>query len=246
MRLRFLLLFLTFTLACQNQLTQSPEEDWGYKGERSPRHWDELDKAYTLCGEGLHQSPINLTDSTASGKHTVKFKYKKSHEDIVNNGHTIQFVYDRGSRIYFDQSVYDLLQFHFHTPSEHHVENQEFAAEMHFVHKDSLDRLLVLSVLFEVGKENAFLKKVLDDVPETEQEKESPKQIDVSQLLPRDRHFYYYEGSLTTPPCTEQVKWLIFRRHLHASVQQIDRLRELEGYNARPLQRKNDRKVEEL
>lgn len=204
---------------------------------------------------GQHQSPINIiTYKAKKGKHLSEAHYDKSAEHVVHKEHTVQVNYDKGSYFSFDNERYDFKQFHFHTPSEHLVDGVTYPLEMHAVHvleekNPKEPHYLVIGCLFKEGRENHFINEFLNDVPETiNQEKhENSKEVNINDLLSRpfnEYKHYFYEGSLTTAPFTETVKWIILEEIFEASPEQIKKLNQLEGDNARHAQALYDRTVE--
>ncbi|HCX23714.1 MAG: hypothetical protein CMB80_32640 [Flammeovirgaceae bacterium] len=199
---------------------------------------------------GNRQSPINIqTDVCTSGQHQVNVHYDVSHEHVSHGAHTVRLDYDPGSFITFDGETYDFAQFHFHTPSEHHINKEEYPLEMHMVHvkKDSVTKYVVVAVLFREGETDPFISHFLKDVPVDVCEKDYPNhQIDITEeLLPVDfTSYYHYKGSLTTPPYSETVTWVVIEKLHQASAEQISQLRHLEGINNRDVQALQHRKVE--
>lgn len=227
---------------------------WGYDGPDGPEYWPALSPAYAACGQGKSQSPINITKTAAGDVHSWKFDYKTTslkiahHEhvtDIVDNGHTIQVNVDGDTTITTDRGVYSLKQFHFHTPSEHTVENSHFPMEMHFVHQSAEGKFAVVSVLFQEGPENASLAKILPHLPKAKGEKAHLPEVhlDLALHLPESRAAYTYRGSLTTPPCTEEVEWLVFRDPISASKVQLDAFASRLSPSSRPTQPLNGRVI---
>lgn len=198
---------------------------------------------------GASQSPINILSVRAvPGSHTTTLRYNTSHERVVNTGHSVQANYDEGSTVTFDGNVYDLVQFHFHTPSEHLIDGVRYPLEMHAVHvqRGYEDRYLVIAVLYRMGERNALVDALLDVLPEQEGMVEmDDRMIDVREHIPEDMGtFYHYDGSLTTPPYTETVNWLILERIAEASPEQITRLGQVMGHNARQVQPDRGRVIE--
>lgn len=225
---------------------------WGYEGPDGPEYWPALNPAYAACGQGKSQSPINITKTDAGDVHSWKFDYKTTslkiahHEhvtDIVDNGHTIQVSVDGDTTITTDRGVYTLKQFHFHTRSEHTVDNSHFPMEMHFVHQSAEGKFAVVSVLFQEGPENASLAKIIPHLPKAKGEKAHlPEvQLNLALHLPESRAAYTYMGSLTTPPCTEEVEWLVFRDPISASKAQLDAFASRLSPSSRPTQPLNGR-----
>lgn len=254
-RLSYLVLStLLFLFACKSP--SSERKDTLVKAE-APDAITKSELGYALPGlnHGLLQSPINIrTQQVANGQHEVVTHYQSSSEHVAYLGHTVQVNYDSGSLVAFDGKFYNFKQFHFHTPSEHHIDGITYPLEMHMVHTctvagDHTDEplYLVIGVIFKEGKENEFLNKFLSEIPTHEGETVDlpSKRIDISELIAHETdHFYYYRGSLTTPPFTESVNWTILKKIFEASPEQIERLNRLEGNNARHIQALYGRTVE--
>ena len=186
---------------------------WTYVGEDGPTYWGSLSPDYKLCDSGIQQSPIDIVNPLKMGLTDIIFKYAATPGKIINNGHTIQvnFAAGSGNTIVVDGTLYELLQFHFHAPSEHTVAGASFAMELHLVHKSAGGGLAVVGVLLQQGAASASLAPVLTSIPvDISVEHDLSAPIDLMQLLPADRRVYRYPGSLTTPPCSEGVKWILF------------------------------------
>lgn len=153
-------------------------------------------------------------------------------------------LYDNGSHILFDNTLYDLVQFHFHTPSEHHIKDKTFPAEIHLVHRSPEGAHLVISLLLKSGDFNPLIDKIIKNAPKEKGENEKMDVINIGNIYPDNPHYYFYEGSFTTPPCTENVKWVIHKKQVELSSGQLSKLLSKEGFNARPIQKIYDRKVE--
>ena len=223
------------------------EVHWGYGDTDGPSAWGELSPDYATCAQGEQQSPINIrTSLTSDSIKSLSTNYRESGVTVLNNGHTIQVNYDAGSIAHFDGQEYELLQFHFHTPSEHKVNNKALLMEMHLVHKNAEEGLGVISILFEEGGENPFLSKFWSPLPRKVGEVPSNLKINISEVFPGDPHFYYYDGSLTTPPCSEGVKWFVMKETVLVSRDQADKFLSIFGENARPVQPLNERFVEDF
>jgi len=200
-------------------------------------------------GVGLCQSPINIRSAAtpAATEHEVHFDYKPAHERITHKAHTVQIDWEEGSTLTIDGAVYDFRQLHFHTPSEHLVDGVTYPMEVHLVHTGRADpeTYLVVSLLFKEGAEHAFLADFLDDVPEDAGGVlEGDRVLDLTRLRPADRRYFNYDGSLTTPPYTETVRWFVISEIQRASSAQIERIAILEGNNARHIQALHGRRVE--
>ena len=220
---------------------------WGYKGHNGPTHWGALDPAYKLCDTGRRQSPIDIVSPEINPLlKPLAPHYRETEVTVVNNGHAIQVNCDKGSTLIFDEEAYILLQFHFHSPSEHQIGRKPFAMETHLVHQGPSGELVVIGVLTVEGRENGVLAKFWGQIPPMEGEVETGTLINVADLLPADPHYYTYDGSLTTPPCTEDVRWFVMKEPLEVSRAQVDAFLGVIGANARPVQPLNDRVIEEF
>lgn len=218
---------------------------WEYTGANGPDHWGDLDPRYQDCRTGMAQSPIDITNVTTSDLADIVFNYKETAVTIHNNGHTIQVNYDNGSTIELNGTTYTLAQFHFHTPSEHILDGQPAAAEMHLVHKNAAGaNAVVVGVMIQEGAENAAFAPVWENLPATstkEAETIAGAFIDAADLLPVVRTYYTYQGSLTTPPCTEGITWLVLTTPIEMSAAQIAIFNNIIGNNNRPIQPRNER-----
>lgn len=218
---------------------------WSYEGDGGPEHWATLDNKFELCGSGKQQSPIDI--QTAGMKlhpQPIEFHYGTSAINVINNGHTIQANYDKGSYAMIGGKRYDLLQFHFHSPSEHTIDSKPADMVAHMVHKAKDGELAVVGVLFKKGKENEFLKQIWSNLPlESGMKTESAKTIFAANMLPEMKSFYHYTGSLTTPPCSEGVNWNVMTTMVEASAAQVDAFRSIFSKSVRPTQPLNGRVV---
>lgn len=214
-------------------------------GENGPENWKNLCDGFTACG-GVAQSPINIITSTVEKNNelsSLNIIYKSSKTDIVNNGHTVQFNISGDHKLMIRDKEYELLQFHFHALSEHTIDGDHYPIEVHFVHQYADTDYAVLGIMYEVGEENQLLTDYLNYFPASKGEYTSDKSIDLSKLYPTDLGYYYYSGSLTTPPCSEVVSWYVLKKPLQASKEQIDKFSEILHHNYRPVMPLNNRKV---
>jgi carbonic anhydrase len=222
--------------------------DWSYKGKTGPEHWGHLSPGYVLCDTGKSQSPIDISKTVTADLGAIGFDYKKTPLRIVNRGHDVKVNYSGNSLIKVGGKTYKLAQFHFHSPSENTCDGNPYDMEMHLVHQDTQDNLAVVGVFFRKGKENPVIQLLWDNIP-TEVNKEKALEnisVNASDLLPADRGYYHFDGSLTTPPCDEGVKWYVLKTPLEVSEAQVERFLSLIGPNARPVQPLNGRKVYEV
>jgi carbonic anhydrase len=218
---------------------------WSYSGHEGPAHWGQLDPAYSACAQGRNQSPINLSGFIEADLVPLKFSYTGKSQEILNNGHTVQANFAAGDMLTVDDGAFELKQVHFHAPSENHIDGHSYAMEAHFVHADSKGNLAVVAVMFESGAENPALAKLWAQMPEKGGDKHVLKaQIGAEELMPGSRDYYRFNGSLTTPPCSEGVRWLVMKESLSASSQQISRFEAVMHHaNNRPLMPVNARPV---
>lgn len=218
---------------------------WGYSGHDGPEHWGDLSPEYSICASGKNQSPINLSGFIEADLKPIAFDYRTNGIKILNNGHTVQVNHAPGSTIAVEGHMFELKQFHFHSPSENHINGTSFPLEAHLVHSDTNGNLAVVAVMFETSDLNKVLAEVCSKMPEHAGDKHdlSPN-ISAERLLPSDRDYYRFNGSLTTPPCSEGVWWLVMKKPVSASKTQIERFRQaMQQPNNRPLQKINSRPV---
>ncbi|VUD69315.1 Carbonic anhydrase [Thalassocella blandensis] len=217
--------------------------NWTYEGSTGPEHWGELGEENIACSIGKNQSPIDINVKQSFRTHPAlkdtDFHYGKGIDSVINNGHTVQANYHAGSSLKVDGTVYNLKQFHFHTPSENKVDGKQYPLEMHLVHTDADNNIAVVSVLFEEGKTNPELEEVL----KTLENQHGSADFDVANLLPRKTQHYRFNGSLTTPPCTEGVKWIVMKDHKTLSGKQLEQFTSAMHHNNRPVQNLNARLV---
>lgn len=219
---------------------------WSYEGPGGPENWGRLSPGFSLCGKGTRQSPIDIRDGIRVDQEPIAFSYQPSFVRVIDNGHTIQVNYGSGSTLSVMGRNYELVQFHFHRPSEERVDGRAFDMVAHLVHKDAEGRLAVLAVLLERGKENAFIQSVWNNLPlEKNIEFSSRSALDMNDLLPTRRDYYAYMGSLTTPPCTEGVLWLVLKQPVQLSAEQIGVFSRFYSNNARPVQATAGRIIKE-
>lgn len=215
---------------------------WTYEGEGGPENWGELSADFRVCSLGLQQTPIDLSGGIRAETGAVQPMFQQMPLTVLNNGHTIQVNCAPGSRSQISGRSFDLLQFHFHHPSEHLLSGRSFELELHFVHKSAEGQLAVLGIFIRPGAENAALAPIWGAMPRQAGAPVSPGvTIDPAALLPADRRYFRYMGSLTTPPCSEGVLWTVFATPIEASVEQIWQFAELFPVNARPVQPLNGR-----
>ena len=210
---------------------------WEYSGETGPENWAKLSPEYSACA-GSNQSPINLTGFIDAKLNPIIFHYKGDAGEILNNGHTVQVNALAGSSIMVDGIQFDLKQFHFHAPSENLIKGKSFPLEAHLVHADKDGNLAVVAVMFTEGKANKALDKAWAQMPKNEGDKFTlTAHLSPLELLPAKRDYYRFNGSLTTPPCSEGVRWLVLKHTVSASKEQIEAFSHVMHHpNNRPVQ----------
>ncbi len=213
---------------------------WGYEGTMGPERWG---SEFPTCGKGKSQAPLNIKGPFVKGRISVAADYKAGPLRMINNGHTVQVNVAAGSKLRIDGVPYDLLQYHFHRPSEEQIDGKPMAMVIHFVHKSAAGKLAVLGVLLKEGNENPGIKTLWTHAPAAEGPEVAPEEVvfNPTHLLPKEFDFFSYEGSLTTPPCTEGVRFFILKTPVNVSREQVI------GFpfkrNARPVQPLNDRVI---
>ena len=225
---------------------QARHQHWSYEGDTGPEHWGSLKPEYATCASGRRQSPIDIRDSFRVDLEPIQFRYRPSEFRVIDNGHTVQVEVGGGSISLLGRS-YDLVQFHFHRPSEERVNGKSFEMVAHLVHRAEDGRLAVVAVLLEKGSEHPLIQTVWNNLPLEKEEYVAPPglSIDVAQLLPTDTSYYTYMGSLTTPPCSEGVLWLVLRQPQQISAEQLAIFARLYRHNARPIQPSFGRMIKE-
>lgn len=216
---------------------------WSYEGATGPSHWGDVDAASKVCTAGSQQSPIDIMSSVRAQLPPLQMNWRVKPDMIVNNGHTIQVNSDLGNTLAVGKDKYDLVQFHFHHPSEHLIGGKSFPMEVHFVHRNGAGALAVVGVLMTAGKPNTTFKQIAATMPAKAGEPVKMSAVDISQMLPAGRHYYRYAGSLTTPPCSETVNWLVLRDPIQVAQADIDAFAKLYPMNARPPQKDHRRFV---
>ena len=219
---------------------------WDYKGEAGPQAWGGLKAEFSTCSTGKRQSPIDIRDGITVDLEPVQFDYRASGFRVIDNGHTVQVNLAPGNFIQAAGRRWELVQFHFHRPSEERIDGRQFDMVAHLVHKDSDGKLAVVAVLLERGSIQPLVQTIWNNLP-LEKGEEVPARavIDLNHLLPPDRRYYTYMGSLTTPPCSEGVLWMVMRQPVPLSQEQIDIFARLYPMNARPVQQAAGRLIKQ-
>lgn len=232
------LMLLTSLYAAENTA------EWNYT-DKGPNRWHSLDSKWEICSLGKEQSPIDISSSQAITKNNnLILNYQTDSKNVVNNGHTLQLNFKNTSYVTFNDTKYNLLQAHFHTPSEHHLDGINYPLEGHLVHQNKNGDLLVIGVFFKEGEQNSIIESMLKSYSAEINNQISLEKLNAKMLLPTEYHFYSLKGSLTTPPCSENVQWVILDTPVTASKEQIKKLNKLfHNNNARTLQDANNREI---
>ena len=217
---------------------------WSYQGPAGPQTWGGLKPEFTLCASGQRQSPIDIRGGLAVDLDPVKFNYQASPFGVIDNGHTVQANVAAGNAIEIGGKRFELVQFHFHRPSEERIDGRQFEMSLHLVHKDDQGKLAVVAVLMDKGSPQAAVQKVWNNLPlEKGEELAARVPLELAELLPVDRRYFTYMGSLTTPPCSEGVQWVVMRQPVTMSPEQIELFARMYPMNARPVQQASGRRI---
>lgn len=249
MKQRYLILVTALALGAAGPLNAAgPEPHWGYSGHEGPAHWADLDKGNAVCKLGKEQSPIDIRGEVKTPMPAIAFDYKSGPLKVINNGHTVQVNFDKGSSIKVGDEQYDLLQAHFHTPSEELVNGVAYDMVWHLVHKSAEGKLAVVGVLVKSGATNSAIDAVAANLLAQvvgQEQVTGGVTINPAALLPVKRGYYHFMGSLTTPPCSEGVSWYVLKDPIEAAPALIKKFGAIFGPNARPAQPLNARVVKE-
>ncbi len=219
---------------------------WDYQGTGGPETWGQMKPEFAKCSSGTRQSPIDIRDGVKVQLDEVQFDYKPSGFRVIDNGHTVQVNVGAGNGIEVLGRRYELIQFHFHRPSEERINGRQFDMVAHLVHKDMEGKLAVVAVLLDRGSAHPLVQTIWNNLP-LEKGEEVPAKValDMSVLLPTDRSYFTYMGSLTTPPCSEGVLWMVMKEPVQISADQIGVFSRLYPMNARPIQSASGRLIKE-
>ena len=240
------LAFTALTAGLPVAQSDEPPVHWGYTGATGPEHWASEDPSFALCGAGKHQSPVDIEEARTESLPPIEFAYQPIPLTVTDTGHSFQVSAPAGSGGFtFGGDRYDLVQIHFHRPSEEKVHGHHAAMEAHLVHKNAKGGLAVVAVLIHQGEPNAFLKPVFDHLPAkgTKEATVAGATVNPNEFLPAQRGYYTFDGSLTTPPCSEHVLWIVFKSPVSASASQVQQFAARYPNDARPVQPLNDRTV---
>ena len=222
-----------------------PGDHWSYEGETGPANWGRHPK-WSQCATGSRQSPIDLRDGMKVDLEPIAFDYKPSAFNVIDNGHTIQVNVGPGNTITLQNNSYELTQFHFHRPSEERINGKGFEMVIHLEHKDSAGKVAVVAVLLERGRAQNMIQTVWNNLPLEKNDTVTPSIVlNVADVLPARRDYFTYMGSMTEPPCTEGVLWMVMKEPVQASPAQMALFSRLYPLNARPIQSSSGRVVKE-
>ncbi len=219
---------------------------WSYEGAGGPSGWGTMKPEFAKCSTGTRQSPIDIRDGIKVQLDPVQFDYRPSGFRVIDNGHTVQVNVAAGNSIEVMGRRYDLVQFHFHRPSEERIDGRQFDMVAHLVHKDAEGRLAVVAVLLDRGSAQPIVQSIWNNLPlEKGDEVPAKGSLDLNALLPPERSYFTYMGSLTTPPCSEGVLWMVMKQPVSISQEQISIFARLYPMNARPIQSASGRLIKE-
>lgn len=236
-------IFIVFVTALMlSEGEPKPYAHWTYEGDEGQKNWASLDERFAMCEKGLNQSPINITSAIDAELSPLVFEGEAKATTFINNGHTVQANFQSGNYVTIDNKKYGLKQIHFHTPSENHIDGEVFPLEAHLVHVDKNNDLAVIGIMFKVSSDNSVLNKLLRNLPENKDDKEEVKsEIFGYEILPEAKEYYRFNGSLTTPPCSEGVKWVVLKTPVEISQSQLNDFMNVMPKNARDIQELNAR-----
>jgi carbonic anhydrase len=244
-RKTFVLLLVTAALAAT--LRAHRKTPWSYEGARGAEHWADLDPDYAACKAGKEQSPIDIGNAERAELPALRFEYKSGPlRYLINNGYTIRVNYHdapgSGNFLVVGDNCYHLTQFHFHRPSEEYVRDMPYDMEVHLMHESSDGKVAGVAVLLKAGTANATIQQIWDEMPKTQgNEEEIPGvEINPAGLLPHDLAYYMYVGSLTAPPCTEDVTWFVLKTPVDISTAEINAFARLYPHDVRRLSHSTD------
>ncbi len=220
---------------------------WSYAGKQGPENWGKLQPEFSVCDTGRNQSPIDIDTTVVASLKPLKVSQKFPAKDIVNNGHTIEVSFKDGNMLMIDGTAFKMKQVNFHIPSEHTIRGKSYPLEAHFMHTDAKGNLAIIGVMFKIGSSNVGLDKLRQQLSyEIDLPKPLKARVLASEMLPENKNYYRFSGSLTTPPCSEGLRWLVMKTPVTASKAQIEAFERAIGYrNNRPVQPLNGRIIVE-
>lgn len=238
-------LVFSFTCLVTPVTSMAADHGWGYSGKHAPESWGKLDPAFAACEKGFYQSPVNIQSAIKGKLPPLSLSFTAKQGTLVHNGHTIQIDVTDGDKFRLDNQDFTFRQFHFHTPSENLIDGKSYPLEAHFVHRSSQGELAVVGVMFIEGRANPAIEQILQSLP-SRKNVNAPltAPLALTDLLPQNKSYYRFSGSLTTPPCTEGVRWLLLREPVELSAAQIAAFSAALGMkNNRPVHPLNGRMI---
>lgn len=230
---------LSIPVTAMAESSHGKKAHWSYSGAEGFQHWGDLSAEFHACKDGMAQSPIDIREYNAADLPALHPSYHKGNLEVINNGHTIQVNTGDSGSLSVDGKTYKLLQFHFHTPSEHYVDGAPYPMEVHFVHKAGDGTLGVVGVMMQLGAHN----RAIDTIWRATKASGGHAALSAADLLPSNLDYYKYVGSLTTPPCSEGVQWHVAKNAIEISAAQLHAFQALFSVNARPVQPQNSRNI---
>lgn len=240
-------MFPSFPAEMEEALAPEQKSEWSYQGGTGPEHWGSLDTEYTTCANGESQSPVDIQKSEINqGNTDIKMNYEPSDFTVKNDGHTVLAEPEKpNNTLTFDGEEYTLSQFHFHAPSEHQINGEHEDMELHLVHESPEGELVVTAFMLQESSGTSFPSSFWDKMPSSEAEApaSTDKLINLEELLPLSSSTFQYNGSLTTPPCTEDVRWVVYEQPVSLTNSQLENFQQIFEDNHRPVQPLNGREV---
>lgn len=215
---------------------------WGYGKNNGPHTWA---KDFKLCGKGERQSPIDIKNAEKAKLKNIKMNYEGKITKLHFTGHNLEFEVSGKNELFIDNKLYELKQFHFHTPSENLIRGKRFPLEAHFVNASEDGSLAVIAIFFEKGSKNEIFEELFKKLPKKGQSLTLDTSLSPSSLFPKNKKYYEFQGSLTTPPCSEGVSWIVLKNTQKSSKASLAKLHKAMGNNNRPVQPINKRKIYE-
>jgi carbonic anhydrase len=211
--------------------------DWGYDGDKGPENWGKINPAYSLCETGIKQSPVMMNTCQKMNTIGLTLQLVPSQLSIKEENNTIVFTPSQKSKVIFEGNSYDLISFHLHAPSEHEIDEKKYPSEIHFLLENALLGWLKIGVMVDIGSSTNDVDKLFQGVSSMA----GTFEVDLNKLMPKDKEYFHYMGSLTTPPCTENIRWIVFRNAISTSLENIQAFSDKYPKNSRPINRLNER-----
>lgn len=234
-------IFLLQSMSCM--FAVHAKSSWSYQGKTGPEYWGKLSSKFRKCSDGVNQSPINITGGVNVAQPKLVFTYTGSGYQVANTGHMLQVTNKPGSKVTIEKQNYNLKKIELHTPSEHTIGGRSYPMEAHFIHTDKKGILTIIAVMFRSGRDDKNITAILKSAPKKKGSNPLLKALHPMQLLPQSKDYFMYTGSLTSPPCSEGVRWIVMKNPVTASDKQMRQIKSYFGKNNRPLQPLNSRMI---